>query len=113
VLVGFGIAAPATAADAEHGKQVFKACAACDNITGEGGTLGPSLNGVVGRKAGSLDNFRYSPAMLRSGIVWDEAALKAYIADPQGKVKGNRMPFTGLAGAADIDDVTAYLATLK
>jgi cytochrome c len=102
VLVGFGIAAPATAA-----------CAACDNITGEGGTLGPSLNGVVGRKAGSLDNFRYSPAMLRSGIVWDEAALKAYIADPQGKVKGNRMPFTGLAGAADIDDVTAYLATLK
>jgi cytochrome c len=102
----------ARAADAEHGKQLFKACAACHSDK-PGNKLGPSLAGVVGRKAGALEDFRYSPAMQKSGLTWDEANLRDYIADPQAKVKGNRMPFAGLKKPGDADDVVAYLQTLK
>lgn len=104
-------AAPATAADAEHGKQLYLACAACH--TDKPDALGPNLKGVVGRKAGALEDFRYSNPMKRANLVWDEANLREYLADPQAKVKGNRMPFGGLREAKDIDDVVAYLATLK
>jgi cytochrome c len=107
------VAAPSWGADAAHGQDLFKACAACHADKPGGNTLGPSLRGVVGRKAGSLEEFRYSPAMKRSAIVWDEASLRDYITDPQGKVKGNRMPFAGIKQASDADDVIAYLKTLN
>ena len=102
---------PAMAADAAHGKVVFQTCAACHSDKPD--AIGPSLKGVYGRKAGSLEDFRYSPAMQRSGITWDDANLHAYIKDPQAKVKGNRMPFGGLSSDADIDDVIAYLKDYK
>jgi cytochrome c len=105
------IATPAVAADAAHGKVVFQTCAACHSDKPD--AIGPSLRGVYGRKAGSLEDFRYSPAMQRSGITWDDANLHAYIKDPQAKVKGNRMPFGGLSSDADIDDVIAYLKDYK
>jgi len=105
------LAAPAGAANLEHGKEVFHACAACH--TDKPDALGPSLKGVVGRKSAALDDFRYSGPMRRANLVWDEANLRQFIADPQGKVAGNRMPFGGLHEAADVDDVVAYLATLK
>ena len=101
----------AAAADAEHGKALFQTCAACH--TDRPDALGPSLKGVVGRKAATLDNFRYSGPMLRANLVWTPENLHAYIADPQGKVKGNRMPYGGLTNASDVDDIVAYLATLK
>jgi cytochrome c2 len=104
-------AAPALAADAAHGKIVFQTCAACH--TDKPGAIGPSLRGVFGRQAGSRDDFRYSNAMLHAGFVWDEANLRAYIKDPQAKVKGNRMPFGGLSSDTDIDDVIAYLKDYK
>ena len=104
-------AAVAHAADVEHGKELFKACAACHND--QPGALGPSLNGVVGRKAAALDTFRYSGPMLRANLVWTPENLHDYIADPQAKVKGNRMPYGGLTNASDVDDLVAYLATLK
>lgn len=104
------LASPAFAADANRGRELFTACAACH--TGKADALGPSLAGVVGRRSASLDDYRYSPPMKRAGLVWDAATLKSYLADPQAKVPGNRMPFAGLA-PADIDDVLAYLATLK
>jgi cytochrome c len=104
-------ATPAAAADAAHGKVVFQTCAACHSDKPD--AIGPSLKGVYGRKAGSLEDFRYSPAMQRSGITWDDANLHAYIKDPQAKVKGNRMPFGGLSSDADIDDVIAYLKDYK
>ena len=110
VALVVGSATPAHAADAEHGKALYKACAACH--TDKPGTIGPSLKGVVGRKAGALDDFRYSPAMKRSELVWDEASLRDYISDPQGKVKGNRMPFAGIKQPTDADDIVAYLKTL-
>jgi cytochrome c len=102
---------PASAADAEHGRQLFVACAACHSDRPD--ALGPSLKGVVGRKAGAREDFRYSGPMKRAGFTWDQANLREYLADPQAKVRGNRMPFSGLANAKDVDDVVAYLATLK
>jgi len=113
-LAGAWLAAaalPAAAADAEHGKAIFQACAACHSETAN--PLGPSLKGVFGRKSGALDDYRYSPAMMRANLVWDEANLKAYISDPQGKIKGNRMPFGGVGDPNDLDDLIAYLKTLK
>ena len=102
---------PALAADVNHGKQVFEACAACHSDKAD--ALGPNLAGVVGRKAGSRDDFRYSNAMMRAGFNWDAGSLRQYLADPQAKVKGNRMPFSGLSDPKDVDDVIAYMGTLK
>ncbi len=100
------------AADVAHGQQVFQACAACHSPH-PGGDLGPDLAGVVGRKAGSRDDYRYSNAMKRASFVWDEAKLHAFIHDPQQTVKGTRMPYDGMANDGDVDDLVAYLATLK
>jgi len=105
------LAVPAAAADVEHGRQLFVACAACHSERPD--ALGPSLKGVLGRKAGAREDFRYSNPMKRAGFTWDETNLHEYLADPQAKVKGNRMPFSGLSDSKDIDDVVAYLATLK
>jgi cytochrome c len=102
---------PAFAADPIHGKELFIACLACH--TEHADALGPSLKAVVGRKAGSLEGFRYSNAMLRSGIIWDDANLRDYLRDPQSKIRGNHMPFSGFANASDADDVVAYLNTYK
>ena len=75
--------------------------------------LGPSLKGVVGRKSAALEDFRYSNPMQRANLVWDEDNLRAYIKDPQAKVKGNRMPYGGVTEPKDIDDIIAYLRVLK
>ena len=99
------------AADAIHGREVFRACEACH--TEKPDALGPSLKGVFGRKAASLDDFRYSNPMKRANLVWDEANLRQFLSDPQAKVSGTRMPFGGLTDPADLDDLMAYLATLK
>jgi cytochrome c len=99
------------AADAEHGKELFTACAACHSEKPD--ASGPSLKGVVGRKSAALEDFRYSNAMKRANLTWDEATLREYLRDPQAKVKGTRMPFSGFANPADVDDLVAYLVTLK
>jgi cytochrome c len=111
VVAAMFAALPAAAADIEHGRQLFVTCAACHND--RPGALGPDLKGVVDRKAGAREDYRYSKPMQRSDFVWDETNLRAYLADPQAKVPGNRMPFSGLRDAKDIEDVIAYLATLK
>jgi cytochrome c len=111
LVIAFVGSASALAADANHGKELFLACAACH--TEKAAALGPSLKGIVGRKAASLDTFRYSPAMTRSNITWTETNLREYLMDPQGKVKGNRMPFSGMPNRTDVDDIIAHLATLK
>ena len=105
------LASPATAADPDHGKALYQTCAACH--TERPDALGPSLKGVVGRKSAALDDFRYSNPMKRANLVWDEANLRAYIQDPQAKVKGNRMPYSGLTDGKDVDDIVAYLKTLQ
>ena len=107
------VSSAAMAADAGHGKQVFEICSTCHGDHGQGGETAPSLIGVIGRKAGSLEDFRYSPPMKRSGITWDEATLKNFVMNPQGVVKGTRMPFDGLRDEHDAEDVVAFVSTLK
>src|SRR5215813_2498117 len=111
VVVLLSVASPAIAADAEHGKALFAPCAACH--TDRADALGPNLNGVFGRKSAAIEDFRYSNAMKRANLVWDEDNLRAYIHDPQAKVKGNRMPYGGLTDAKDVDDIIAYLKVMK
>jgi cytochrome c len=113
VIAAFAVAAvtPAFAADANRGKELFTACAACH--TERPDSLGPSLKNVVGRKAAALEDFRYSPAMRRSNVTWDRKSLHDYLMNPQDTIKGNRMPFSGFPSGTDADDVIAYLATYK
>ena len=93
VAAGFVMALPAVASaqDAEAGKSVFNKCRACHDI-GESAKnkVGPHLNNIFGRKAGSVEGFNYSDAMKNSGIVWDEASIDAYVADPKGKIPATR-----------------------
>jgi cytochrome c len=101
----------AMAADAAHGKELFIACAACH--TEKPDAIGPNLKGVFGRKSAALDDFRYSNPMKRANLVWDATNLRAYLLDPQAKVKGNRMPFGGVANPSEADDLVAYLQAYK
>jgi cytochrome c2 len=97
------------AADVEKGKAVFEQCAACHSLDGSGDYDGPTLKDVVGRKAGSLEDYRYSAAMKRSDVVWDASTLDEYVADPQALIPGNRMAFAGIADKGERDDLIAFL----
>ncbi len=104
--------APALAQDAVAGEQVYVQCATCHSIDGTTRT-GPTLKGVFGRKAGAVPGFRYSRAMQRANIVWDDKTLDAYLDRPQQQVPGNTMPFAGIADAKQRADLVAYLQTLR
>ena len=108
------VASAAARADGDPtaGKQVFKKCHACHNV-GEGAhnAVGPVLNGVVGRKAGTYPGYNYSDANKNSGITWTVANLKEYLTNPQKMVPGTKMAFPGLPEEKDRDNVIAYLAT--
>jgi cytochrome c len=95
--------------DAARGEAKFVDCAACHKLEAGSNNVGPSLHGLFSRRAGEIADFRYSPAMKRSGIGWTPAALDQFITDPQAMVPGNRMPYAGMAGAADRADLIAYL----
>ena len=95
--------------DAARGEKKFEECAACHKIERSEDSLGPSLHGVFGRKAGTLADFRYSPAVKRSGIIWTAETLDTYLADPQKAIPANRMPYAGLPDAGDRADLIAYL----
>jgi cytochrome c len=95
--------------DAARGEVKFQDCAACHKLEAGANNLGPSLHGIFERKAGELADFRYSPAIKRSGITWTPEVLDKFIADPQAVVPGNRMPYAGMANASDRADLIAYL----
>ncbi len=103
-------AAPPAGGDAAAGRLVFRKCQACHSTEPGKALLGPSLAGVVGRKAGTEANYNYSPAMKQANIVWDAKSLDAYLADPQKVVPGNKMPFPGLKTEQDRADVIAFFA---
>jgi cytochrome c2 len=96
--------------DPVRGEARFQECAACHKLTPGANEVGPSLYGIFTRKAGELADFRFSPAMKRSGIVWTPETLDKYIADPQAVVPANRMPYAGMANAGDRADLIAYLS---
>src|SRR5688572_32471098 len=88
------IAATATAADVDNGKAIFNKCRACHQVGENAKNLvGPKLNGLFGRKAGSIEGFAYSEANKNSGITWDEATFREYIKNPRGKIPGTKMVF--------------------
>jgi len=95
--------------DATRGEKYFEDCASCHTLANGQNGVGPSLFGVLGRKAGALDDYRYSPALKRSGIVWSPQTLDNFIADPQKAVPANRMPYAGLTNASERADLIAYL----
>jgi cytochrome c len=116
LAAGLMIAAPAVASaqDAEAGKKVFTKCAPCHSI-GPGATnkVGPNLNGLFGRKAGTEAGFNYSDAMKNAGWNWDEAIFKEYITDPKKKVPGNKMLFPGVKDELERDDLAAYVGSFN
>jgi nitrite reductase (NO-forming) len=106
-----GVGAPPPAGgNAAAGRLVFRKCQACHSIEAGKALLGPSLAGIVGRKAGAEASYNYSPAMKQANIVWDAKTLDAYLADSQKVVPGNKMPFPGLKTEQDRADVIAYFA---
>lgn len=105
-------AAVAQEGDASAGAVVFKKCAACHVVDKDQNKVGPSLQGVLGRTAGTHPNFKYSSAMIdagKAGLVWDEAALREYLRSPRAKVKGTKMAFPGLKDDSDLSNLIAYL----
>lgn len=116
--LSFALASTAAAsalADVAAGKAQFNMqCAMCHSVAkGAPSTVGPNLFGVVGRKAGSLAGFSYSPAMKAVGYAWTTDKLAAYLKAPATVIPGNRMQFAGLKGGQKAEDVSDYLASLK
>ena len=95
--------------DAARGEKLFEQCHACHSTERGANEVGPTLFGVFNRKAGELDDFRYSPALKRSGITWTAQMLDEFVADPQKKVRGNRMPYSGMPDGRERSDLIAYL----
>ena len=100
----------ANAQDPAAGENVFKKCRACHQV-GETAknAVGPELNGLIGRQAGTVEGYNYSAANKNSGIIWTDDAFKSYMADPKGFMPGNKMIFAGLKDGKDIDDLLAFL----
>ena len=103
-------ALPAQAQDAAAGEKVFAQCRACHQI-GETAknAVGPVLNGLFGRKSGTIEGYSYSLANKNSGITWDEATFREYIKDPKAKIPGTKMIYPGLKDEKRIDDLVAFL----
>ena len=101
---------PALAQDAAAGEKVFLQCRACHQV-GETAknAVGPLLNGLFGRTAGTIEGYTYSPANKSSGITWDEPTFSDYIKDPRAKIPGTKMVYAGLKDEARIKDLIAYL----
>ncbi|MEX0408402.1 c-type cytochrome [Aquibium sp. LZ166] len=109
--------APAQAQDAAAGEKVFNKCKACHAV-GEGAKhkVGPQLNGVFGRTAGTAEGYKYSNSMAEAGaggLVWSHETIAEYLANPRGYVKGNKMAFAGLKKDEEIANVIAYLETFS
>jgi cytochrome c len=108
-LLALGTGSQAGAApDARHGEELYGRCMACHALAQD--RVGPRHCGLIGRKAGSVPGFAYSPAMRGSRIVWNEHTLARFLAAPQAMVRGSTMTYDGVADAQDRADLIAYLA---
>jgi cytochrome c len=110
VLALLAVGVSGAHADPVRGERVFQRCYACHSVlAGEDKLPGPNLRCVVGRRAGTLPGFEFSPALAGSGLVWTRATLDAFLTDPQAMVPGTSMSMPGLPGADDRRDVIDYL----
>src|SRR6202161_1365762 len=109
VIASSAAASAALAQDVAAGKTAFNKCMACHSI-GEGAKnkIGPELNGLDGRKSGTVPDYSYSDANKNSGITWNEAQFKEYIKDPRAKIPGTKMAFIGIKNEQEVNDLWAY-----
>ena len=111
VIASSAMSPAALAQDAVAGKASFNKCLACHAI-GEGAKnkVGPILNGLDGRKSGTVEGYSYTDANKNSGITWNEAQFKEYIKDPKAKIPGTKMAFAGIKNEKEINDLWAFLS---
>jgi cytochrome c len=111
IIATSAAASAALAQDATAGKTVFNKCLACHAIGEDAkNKVGPELNGLDGRKSGTVPDYNYSDANKNSGITWNEAQFKEYIKDPRAKVPGTKMAFAGIKNEKDVNDLWAYVS---
>ncbi|HEV7880450.1 cytochrome c family protein [Bradyrhizobium sp.] len=111
VIASAAASSAAQAQDVAAGKTSFNKCLACHAV-GEGAKnkVGPVLNGLPGRKSGTVEGYSYTEANKNSGITWDEASFKDYIKDPKAKIPGTKMVFAGIKNEQEAGDLWAFLA---
>ena len=111
VIASTAATSAAFAQDVAAGKSSFNKCLVCHAI-GEGAKnkIGPELNGLDGRKAGTVEGFSYSDANKNSGITWNEAEFKNYIKDPKAKIPGTKMIFAGVKNEKEVNDLWAFIS---
>ena len=116
-LAAVALAASAGAAlaqDAAAGETSFKKCMPCHDVGDDAkNKVGPMLNGLAGRKSGTIEGFNYSDANKNSGIVWNEETFKDYIKDPRAKIPGTKMIFPGIKNEKEAGDLWTYLKQFK
>ena len=114
VLLAFLSSSACAAGDPVAGRAAFAKCASCHQVgpSARGG-FGPQLYQVIGRKAGATGDYKYSPAMANAGFVWTEDKLRAFMKAPGDVVPGNKMRFWGIGSDRQIDDILAYLRSVK
>lgn len=110
-ITGFPAAMAAPAGNAARGEALYERCFACHSL--ENDRAGPRHCGLLGRRAGSVPGFDYSPAMRASGIVWDAKSLDRFLADPVGTVPGTSMGYAGIKDARERADLIAYLGKAR
>ncbi len=113
-LAAFATGTAAQAQDAAAGEQSFKKCLPCHSVgPGAKNKVGPELNGLDGRKAGTAPDYSYSDANKNSGITWNKEVFEEYIADPRAKIPGTKMIFPGIKNDKERDNLWAYLSQFK
>jgi cytochrome c len=112
ILLALNTLSPKTAMAQNAGQQAFGTCVACHSVRPNEKKIGPSLSGIVGRKAATQAGFAYSPALKNAKITWTRNELDAFLRAPQARVPGSRM-FVGVADNARRAALIAYLATLR
>lgn len=95
--------------DPAKGQQAFTACKVCHSLEAGKNMMGPSLHGLIGRKAGTAPDYNYSGAMKNAGVTWDDANLTKYLTDPKAFVPGDKMAFPGIKDPTRLADLLAYL----
>src|SRR3977135_1901382 len=102
------------AQDVEAGESSFKKCLPCHDIGDDPrNKVGPVLNGLAGRKSGTVEGFSYSDANKNSGLTWDEATFKDYIKDPRAKIPGTKKIFPGIKNEKEAENLWAYISQFK
>jgi len=108
------LGAPAYAeGDPEKGKKVFRKCSACHSLAADQHILGPSLHNIVGKKAGSVEGYKYSNAFKAADLEWTEENLKGFLAKPRKFLPKNKMGFAGIKKEKDLANLISYLKTLQ